>query len=93
MERDAPWRGRIFYTKNFLTFYGKYFNKAAKVIIPWREILNVEKKMTAGVFPNAIRITALHTKVRRTSGASFSPSSPVVQFLLICQARYRVLQN
>jgi len=62
LERDVPWRGRIFYSRNFLCFYGKHNDKSAKVIIPWREVLAIEKKMTAGVFPNAIRVHALHTK-------------------------------
>ena len=57
------WHGRIFFSKNYLCFYGKLFLKAAKVELAWNDILSIEKKSVAGIFPNAIKVTTLHSKV------------------------------
>jgi hypothetical protein len=62
MVRDVLWHGRLFFTRNYLCFYGKLFNKAAKVWIPWHEVLAIEKKHAMSMFPSTIRVTTLHSK-------------------------------
>ncbi|KAJ3126482.1 Protein Aster-B [Nowakowskiella sp. JEL0407] len=62
LERDVLWQGKIYQTALHLAFYGKIFSKAAKVIIHFQDVYTIEKKSTAGMFPNAIRITTANTR-------------------------------
>ncbi|KAJ3006269.1 hypothetical protein HKX48_000208 [Thoreauomyces humboldtii] len=57
LERDGMWHGRMFLTNAHLSFAGKHFTKSVKIILKFEEITGVEKKSTAGVFPNALRMT------------------------------------
>jgi len=63
LERDGLWQGKLYFTSRHLCFYGKVFSKAAKVMIDFQDVVSVEKKNTAGMFPNAIRIVTNNSKV------------------------------
>jgi len=56
LERDVLWQGKIYPTAYHICFYGKIFAKAAKVTIHFKDITQIEKRSTVGMFPNAIRI-------------------------------------
>ncbi|TPX33061.1 hypothetical protein SeMB42_g07526 [Synchytrium endobioticum] len=56
LEKDVIWQGKCYLTSNHCCFYGKIFAKAAKVALLYAEIISIEKKHTAGIIPNAIRI-------------------------------------
>ncbi|KNC96387.1 uncharacterized protein SPPG_08286 [Spizellomyces punctatus DAOM BR117] len=57
LERDVLWHGKLYFTDVHLCFYGKLFAKSTKIVVNFREVTGIEKKNTAGMFPNAIRIT------------------------------------
>jgi len=57
LERDVLWQGKIYPTAYHICFYGKIFAKAAKVTIHFKDITQIEKRSTVGMFPNAIRIS------------------------------------
>lgn len=67
LEKDVLWHGKLFFTVGHLCFYSKLFTKVAKVCKAWTDVLRVEKRNTAGVFPNAIRVSTLHSKFVFTS--------------------------
>ncbi|KAJ3090980.1 hypothetical protein HK102_002055 [Quaeritorhiza haematococci] len=62
LEREVLWQGKIYISGGHVAFYGKIFAKAAKVIINYRDVTAIEKKSTAGMFPNAIRITTANSR-------------------------------
>ena len=39
-----------------------------QLVIPFAEVVTIEKRMTAYVIPNAISVATLHQRVRRCSG-------------------------
>ncbi|TPX64551.1 hypothetical protein SpCBS45565_g05811 [Spizellomyces sp. 'palustris'] len=57
LERDVLWHGKLYFTDVHLCFYGKLFAKSTKIVLNFRDVTGIEKKNTAGMFPNAIRIT------------------------------------
>ncbi|KAI8908126.1 hypothetical protein DFJ77DRAFT_513527 [Powellomyces hirtus] len=57
LDRDGLWHGKMFLTNAHLCFSGTHFTKSAKIIVSYPEITGVEKKSTAGMFPNALRMT------------------------------------
>jgi hypothetical protein len=63
LERDILWQGRIYVTNAAICFYSKIFSNELKQIIYLKDVDSMEKAMTAGIFPNAIRITAGESKV------------------------------
>jgi hypothetical protein len=63
LERDVLWHGKIYYTSNYLCFFGKIFGKGARVMVNFKDVVAIEKKTTAGVFPNALRVMTLNSKV------------------------------
>ncbi|KAI8802995.1 hypothetical protein BJ742DRAFT_512731 [Cladochytrium replicatum] len=58
VEREVIWTGKIYYTADHLAFHGKLFGKVAKIVADFRDVQLIEKKSTAGMFPNAIRVIA-----------------------------------
>ncbi|KAJ3409946.1 hypothetical protein HDV05_004145 [Chytridiales sp. JEL 0842] len=61
-EKDVLWQGKMYITANYVSFYGMIFGKATILNLPLREVVCIEKKNTAGVFPNAVRVSTLDTK-------------------------------
>ncbi|KAI8804432.1 hypothetical protein BJ742DRAFT_456230 [Cladochytrium replicatum] len=58
IEREVIWTGKIYYTGIHLAFHAKLFGKTAKIVADFRDVQLIEKKSTAGMFPNAIRVIA-----------------------------------
>lgn len=61
-EKDILWQGRIYITSVAFCFYAKIFGNEIKQTIYLKDIINIEKANTAGVFSNAIRIYVQGTK-------------------------------
>jgi hypothetical protein len=62
LEREVLWHGRLVYTAKHLCFRGRLFAKAIKILVPFRDILAIEKKSTV-LIPNGLRVVTLHSKV------------------------------
>ncbi|ORX83578.1 hypothetical protein BCR32DRAFT_277901 [Anaeromyces robustus] len=62
LERDVLWEGNIYPTDYHICFYGKIFANKAKVTIHYKDITQIEKRSTVGMFPNAIRINTVNTE-------------------------------
>lgn len=63
LERESVlWHGKLLMTPNHLLFYGKLFTKALALTVHYKDILSLEKKNTAGLFPNAVKVSTLHSK-------------------------------
>ncbi|KAJ3031295.1 UNVERIFIED_CONTAM: hypothetical protein HDU68_005351 [Siphonaria sp. JEL0065] len=62
LEKDILWQGKLYCTTNYFCFLSVVFGKTERLIIRLRDVISIEKKMTAGVFPNAIKITLLDGK-------------------------------
>ncbi|KAI8817203.1 uncharacterized protein EV422DRAFT_622878 [Fimicolochytrium jonesii] len=58
LERDGLWHGKLYLTNAHLCFYGKHFGRSAKAVVAYSALTGLERKNTAGMFPNAIRLTA-----------------------------------
>lgn len=63
LDRELLWQGKMYVSTTHCCFYGKIFGKKTKLSIPWKNIHAIEKKSTAGLIPNAIRIFAEDQKV------------------------------
>jgi len=54
-------QGRLYLSKNFLCFYSNVFGYETKVVIAMADVLEVSKRNTAIVIPNAIEVDTLHS--------------------------------
>ncbi|KAJ3185934.1 Protein Aster-B [Gaertneriomyces sp. JEL0708] len=57
LERDGFCQGKLYITNAHCCFYGKVFTRSTKITIKLADLLQVEKKYTVGMFPNALRLT------------------------------------
>ncbi|KAJ3393500.1 hypothetical protein HDU92_007696 [Lobulomyces angularis] len=57
LDKDGLWHGKLYLTNCSFGFYGKIFKKVCTIVIKFSDLVTLEKKLTAGVFPNAIKIT------------------------------------
>lgn len=62
LSRDILLQGRIYISDQHICFYSNILGWVSTVFIPFKEIVQIEKKTTAGIFPNGIVIDTLHTK-------------------------------
>lgn len=62
LSREILLQGRLYVSEKHICFNSNIFGWVTTVIIPFKEIVQVEKKSTAGLFPNGIVIQTLHTK-------------------------------
>ncbi|EPY50678.1 GRAM domain-containing protein [Schizosaccharomyces cryophilus OY26] len=62
LQRDIFLHGRLYLSEQHICFNSSIFGWVTSIIIPVSEIVSVEKKSTAVVFPNAIQITTLHAR-------------------------------
>ncbi|KAJ3234220.1 hypothetical protein HDU78_005948 [Chytriomyces hyalinus] len=62
IEKDILWQGKLYLTTNYLCFHSIVFGKTERLVVKWLDIISIEKKMTASVFPNAIKVTTLEGK-------------------------------
>jgi hypothetical protein len=62
LVREILIQGRLFISENHVCFYANIFGWVTNIVMPFSEIMSVEKRMTAYVIPNAIQIATLHAK-------------------------------
>ncbi|KAJ7477277.1 hypothetical protein B0H11DRAFT_1298637 [Mycena galericulata] len=56
LQREILIQGRIYVSENHICFHANIFGWVTDLMIPFYEITTLEKKMTAFVIPNAIRV-------------------------------------
>ena len=62
LSRDILLQGRMYISNQHVCFYSNILGWVNSIAIPFREIIQIGKKATAGIFPNGIVIDTLHTK-------------------------------
>lgn len=62
LSRDILLQGKMYISDQHICFYSNILGWVSTVVIPFKEIVQIEKKTTAGIFPNGIVIDTLHTK-------------------------------
>lgn len=62
LSKDILVQGRLYLSPNFLCFNSNILGWVTNLIIPFREVIQIEKKSTAVLFPNGIVIRTLHQK-------------------------------
>ncbi|EST04893.1 GRAM domain protein [Kalmanozyma brasiliensis GHG001] len=67
LVREILIQGRIYISENHLCFKANIFGWVTNVVLPFSEIISIEKRMTAFVIPNAIQIATLQSKHNFTS--------------------------
>ncbi|TKY85320.1 hypothetical protein EX895_005482 [Sporisorium graminicola] len=67
LVREILIQGRLYVSENHLCFKANIFGWVTNVVLPFSEIISIEKRMTAFVIPNAIQIATLQTKHNFTS--------------------------
>ncbi|KAE8266620.1 hypothetical protein A4X09_0g5729 [Tilletia walkeri] len=67
LAREILVQGRVYVSENHLAFNANIFGWVTNVVIPFTDIVSIEKRMTAFVIPNAIQISTLHAKHTFTS--------------------------
>lgn len=53
----SAWHGKIYLTRNDIAFHGSSFARSFNISLQVRDLCNVSKKSTAGIFPSAIRLS------------------------------------
>ena len=67
IARDFLIQGRMFVSERHLCFHSNIFGWITSVVVPFVEIISIEKKSTAYLIPNAILVRTLHSKFMFTS--------------------------
>lgn len=67
LVREILTQGRMYISENHICFNANIFGWVTNVVLPFAEIVSIEKRMTAFVIPNAIQIATLHAKHTFTS--------------------------
>lgn len=62
LQKEILVQGRLYLSTFHISFKANILGWVTNVIIPLKEIVRLEKKNTAGVFPNALAIQTLHAK-------------------------------
>lgn len=62
LSRDILLQGRMYISDKHICFYSNILGWISTIFIPFKEIVQIEKKTTAGIFPNGIVLDTLHTK-------------------------------
>lgn len=62
LSRDILLQGRMYISDQHIGFYSNILGWVSTVFIPFKTIVQIEKRATAGIFPNGIVIDTLHTK-------------------------------
>ncbi|EDO18649.1 hypothetical protein Kpol_1055p5 [Vanderwaltozyma polyspora DSM 70294] len=62
LSRDILIQGKMYITDKNICFNSNILGWVSTVVIPFKEIVQIKKKSTAGIFPNGIVIDTLHTK-------------------------------
>ncbi|CAN3368327.1 hypothetical protein DICA3_F16732 [Diutina catenulata] len=62
LNKDILVQGRMFLTKNYICFASNILGWSTHLVIPLREVIQIEKKSTAVLFPNGIVVKTLHSR-------------------------------
>ncbi len=62
LQKDILIQGRMYITERHICFNSNILGWVTSIIIPLQEIVQLEKKSIAGLFPNSIVIQTLHQK-------------------------------
>ncbi|CCJ30036.1 unnamed protein product, partial [Pneumocystis jirovecii] len=62
LQKDILLHGRMYISETYICFNSNIFGWVTNLVISFLEIVSIDKKCTAVVFPNAIQITTLHAK-------------------------------
>ncbi|KAI9790060.1 MAG: hypothetical protein M1833_002111 [Piccolia ochrophora] len=62
IQKDILLHGRMYVAEGHICFYSNIFGYVTTMVISFDEVVSVEKKSTAVVFPNAIVIHTLHAR-------------------------------
>ncbi|AET41450.1 GRAM and VASt domain-containing protein Ecym_8163 [Eremothecium cymbalariae DBVPG len=68
LSKDILLQGRLYVSSEHICFYSNILGYVSVVVIPLGEVVQIEKKNTAAIFPNAI---AIHTLQKKYVFASF----------------------
>lgn len=60
--KDILVQGRMYLSKHYVCFNSNILGWVTNLIIPLQEVIQIEKKSTAGLFPNGMIIRTLHHK-------------------------------
>jgi hypothetical protein len=78
LSREILVQGRMYVSENHVCFNSNILGWVTNLVIAFDEIVTMEKKNTAGLFPNGIVVQTLHA---RHSFASFVSRDSVLDFL------------
>ncbi|KAI0082130.1 GRAM-domain-containing protein [Panus rudis PR-1116 ss-1] len=67
LQREILVQGRLYISENHVCFHANIFGWVTDLVIPMHEVIQLEKRMTAFVIPNAIQISTRNTKYTFTS--------------------------
>lgn len=56
LQKDILVQGRIYVSEHHLSFHANIFGWVTNAVIPFKDVISLEKKMTAFVIPNAISV-------------------------------------
>lgn len=62
LQRDILLHGRLYVSEGHMCFSSNILGWVTNLVISFDEVVSVEKKSTAVIFPNALVITTLHSK-------------------------------
>ncbi|WFD32344.1 hypothetical protein MSPP1_003389 [Malassezia sp. CBS 17886] len=62
LSRDLLVQGRVYVSEAHLCFYSNIFGWVTSIVIPFAEIVSIEKRNTAYLIPNAIQVKTLQNK-------------------------------
>lgn len=62
LSKDILVQGRMYLSEHFVCFNSNILGWTTNVVIPLQEVIKIEKKSTAGLFPNGMVIRTLHHK-------------------------------
>lgn len=62
LQKEILLQGRMYVSEGHITFYSNIFGWVTQLVISFDEVMSVEKKSTAMLFPNAIVVQTLHAR-------------------------------
>ena len=78
ISREILLQGRVYITEQFLCFNSNLLGWVTSLTIPYSEITRIDKKSTAGLFPNGITV---ETKTAKHTFASFLSRDATFDFM------------
>ncbi|KAN0059851.1 hypothetical protein ACQY0O_008425 [Thecaphora frezii] len=62
LSREILIHGRLYISENFICFKANIFGWVTNMVVPFSDIVSIEKRMTAFVIPNAIQLATINSK-------------------------------